>query len=117
MIIFIRTKDSHWVGASLEHSVPEAIDFATQYGHDIKMVAEKVYHIRKKSIPSDTKYQTDRPKTEYWNSGNIELRRLLCCQYGLWWVHFTGQSHHNKVSYTKHQYVLLKVFLIMLGLG
>ena len=52
MIIFFRTKtkDSRWVGASLEHSVPEAIDFATQYGHDIKMVAEKVDLIRRMLI-------------------------------------------------------------------
>ena len=39
---FSRTKDSHWVAASLEHSVPEALDFARGYGHDIKLIAEKV---------------------------------------------------------------------------
>ena len=39
----LRTKDSHWVGASLEHSVPEALEFAESYGHSIKLIAEKVY--------------------------------------------------------------------------
>ena len=38
-------KDSHWVGASLEHSVPEALEFAQSYGHSITMVAEKVRNI------------------------------------------------------------------------
>ena len=43
--MFTRTKDSHWVGASLDHSVPEALEFATQYGHQIKLIVEKVFYI------------------------------------------------------------------------
>ena len=42
MSLISRTKDKHWVGASLEHSVPEALEFASGYGHDIKFVVEKV---------------------------------------------------------------------------
>ena len=42
MSLISRTKDKHWVGASLEHSVPEALEFASGYGHNIKFVVEKV---------------------------------------------------------------------------
>ena len=45
--VFIRTKDSAWVYSSLSHSVPEALEFAVQYGHDIKLMIHKVKFDRK----------------------------------------------------------------------
>ena len=41
--------------------------------------------------------QTDRPKTEFWNSGNVELSRDLAAEFGITVVHMTHQSHHGKV--------------------
>ena len=37
-----RTKDSHWVGTSLDHTVPEALAFAENQGNSIKLIVEKV---------------------------------------------------------------------------
>ena len=42
--------------------------------------------------------QTDRPRTEYWNSGLVQALRDLAKKYGLAFVHFTEQAHHNKVN-------------------
>lgn len=43
-------------------------------------------------------FKTDRPKTEFWNSSNVELARDLAQKLNLWWTHITGQAHHNKVK-------------------
>ena len=42
--------------------------------------------------------QTDRPKTEFWNSGNVELSRDLAAEFGITAVQITYQSCYGKVD-------------------
>ena len=42
--------------------------------------------------------KTDRPRTEFWNSGNIEVSRDLAAEPGVTWVHMTNQANHGKVN-------------------
>ena len=34
------------MGASLDHSVPEALEFANGYGNDIKLIMENVHNVK-----------------------------------------------------------------------
>ena len=39
---YFRTKDSSWVFGSLDHSIPEALKYATDHGQEIQLVVHAV---------------------------------------------------------------------------
>jgi hypothetical protein len=41
--------------------------------------------------------QTDRPTSQFWNSGSIHNSRRLVQEFGIKITHMTEQSCHNKV--------------------
>ena len=58
--------------------------------------------------------QTDRPHTEFWNSGNVEVARDLSAQFAVNWIHMTSQAHHGKVRVFGTQGRYKKIFRVLL---
>ena len=52
--------------------------------------------------------QTDRPVSEYWNSGMVQALRDLAMEFKVNFVHFTEQAHHNKVSRIRNKVKKIK---------
>lgn len=63
-------------------AIIEALANAESHGNQIKLIVLK----------------TDRPTSEYWNSGMIQALRDLSMEFQINISHFTEQSHHNKVT-------------------
>ena len=95
-LFFDRTKDSAWVHSMLDQSIPEAVSFANSYGQNIDAVAHMVNYFCLDIIIINI-LKTDRPKTEFWNSANVEAARDLAKKHNLTIMHLTHQSHHGKV--------------------
>ena len=55
--------------------------------------------------------QTDRPVSEYWNSGMVQGLRDLAIEFGVTIAHFTEQSHHNKVCLAKQKLTEIVYFI------
>jgi hypothetical protein len=75
-----KTKDSAWVGACLDLTLPRALQWASEKGSDIETVIHK----------------TDRAGNEYWNSNMVEQHRQIAIKYQVNIIHFTEQACHNK---------------------
>ena len=43
--------------------------------------------------------QSDRPSSQYWNSGMVAAHRALAAELNLVISHMTEQASHNKVMY------------------
>ena len=94
--ITFRTKDSAWVYSCLRQSLPDALSFCEQ---PVKMVTHVVcFDIHYFTYYIFQYIKTDRPRTEFWNSGNIEVSQDLAAELGVTWVHMTNQAHHGKVN-------------------
>ena len=80
----------------------EGLENAHEHGNAIRLVVLKVRHtILIFKLVSIIQLQTDRPRTEYWNSGLVQALRDLAIEFQISFVHFTEQSHHNKVDIDK----------------
>ena len=81
----------------VEKALLEGLEKAQAHGNTIKHVVLKVsltkLHIQ---ISIFCISQTDRPTSEYWNSGMVQSLRDLSIKYQIAISHFTEQSHYNK---------------------
>ena len=76
--MLFRTKDNKFVYCALKKVIVSVLEKAKQLG--VKLT--KIIH------------KTDRPSSQFWNSGMILATRELAIPI----IHFTEQSMHNKVG-------------------
>ena len=61
-------------------------------------------------------FQTDRPSSQYWNSGMVRAHKELAQEFNVSITHISEQSCHNKVCWNK-TYFPDEYKLSFLGLG
>ena len=86
----------------MRRATEEGLENAVEHGNEVKLVVLKVVFcfLTVCNYISTINIQTDRPRTEYWNSGLVQALRDLAMEFKITFVHFTEQSHHNKVFIT-----------------
>ena len=71
---------------------------AAELGTNIKAVYSKVFSIYSTLVNIFFLSQTDRPGSQFWNSGMIASYSELAQEFGIPVIAITEQSSHNKVN-------------------
>ena len=79
-----RTKDNKFVYCALRKVIASVIERAGQLGVQLTQIVHK----------------SDRPSSQFWNSGMVLAMRELVEEFGIPITHITEQSMHNKVIFT-----------------
>ena len=97
----LRVKDNKFVSCAIDEVLTMRLEKARADGLDIKQIMHKVGISRESLDESDdpTFFQTDRPSSQFWNSGMLRGHRRLAMKHQVTIRHFTEQSMHNKVRF------------------
>ena len=76
-----RVKDNKFVYCALRLVIISVLEKAKQLGVKITQIIHK----------------TDRPSSQFWNSGMVLATKELVAEFGIPITHITEQSMHNKV--------------------
>ena len=90
--MLFRTKDNKFVYCALKKVIASVLEKAKQLG--VKLT--KIIH------------KTDRPSSQFWNSGMIHATKELASEFGIPITHITEQAMHNKVLF--HNFIPKLIF-------
>ena len=83
MFPIFRVKDNKYVYCALRKVITGVVEKAQELGVELKQIVHK----------------TDRPSSQFWNSGMVLATRELVKEFGIPITHITEQSMHNKVTF------------------
>ena len=115
---FYRTKDNNFVFCAVKKVLEQAIPMAAEMGIQISQVVHKVCILIFMFAIITFIFQTDRPSSQYWNSGMVRAHKELAQEFNVSITHISEQSCHNKVSQNKtynSDKEVLKLFIFRIG--
>ena len=98
-----RTKDNKTVYCLMRRVLEQLMDRAEEQGFPVNYVIHKV-PLRVDLLLFTVHIQTDRPSSQFWNSGMVAAHSELSREFGVPISHITEQSRHNKVGQILHFY-------------
>jgi hypothetical protein len=90
-----RVKDNKFVYCALRLVIISVLEKAKQLGVKITQIIHK----------------TDRPSSQFWNSGMVLATKELVAEFGIPITHITEQSMHNKVHLYLLNFLVLKIII------
>ena len=96
--IFYRVKDNHFVYCAMRIVIAAALEKARSLGITVSQIIHKVLVFTVNVSCIAFKIQTDRPSSQFWNSGMVLAHREMVAEFDVPITHITEQSMHNKVN-------------------